>query len=73
MLVLTVPLDNPNWVQVHLLFVTTRILIYLKNKNKNYIMCFFQGITVKIDERAELVIARILSGSQIDKQGIVIV
>lgn len=31
----------------------------------------FQGITVKIDERAELVIARILSGSQIDKQGIV--
>lgn len=34
-------------------------------------MCFFQGITVKIDERAELVIARILSGSQIDKQGIV--
>lgn len=29
----------------------------------------FQGITVKIDERAELVIARILSGSMIDKQG----
>ncbi|XP_034303986.2 protein PALS2 [Magallana gigas] len=28
------------------------------------------GITVKIDERAELVIARILSGSQIDKQGL---
>ena len=29
----------------------------------------FQGITVKIDERAELVIARILAGSMIDKQG----
>ncbi|XP_048775821.1 protein PALS2-like [Ostrea edulis] len=28
------------------------------------------GITVKIDERAELVIARILSGSMIDKQGL---
>ena len=29
----------------------------------------FQGITVKIDEHTELVVARILAGSMIEKQG----
>ena len=31
---------------------------------------FLQGITVKIDELGDLVIARIMSGSMIDKQGL---
>lgn len=32
-------------------------------------MMSFQGITVKLDEKDDLVIARILQGSLIDKQG----
>ena len=34
-----------------------------------YTISLFQGITVKIDEHTELVVARILAGSMIEKQG----
>ena len=35
---------------------------------KRYICCL-QGITVKLDESGDLVVARILAGSLIDRQG----
>ena len=38
-------------------------------KEKNLIVSLLQGITVKIDETGDLVIARIMTGSMSDKLG----